>query len=72
MSPLERVQARTAALEALGLEGSASSREIRKAWKRVAFETHPDRSAGETAAFLRAKTAFEYLGGGRVAKLVEI
>jgi len=63
MSPLERVQARTAALEALGLEGSASSREIRKAWKRVAFETHPDRSAGETAAFLRAKTAFEYLGG---------
>lgn len=63
MSPIEKVTARSAALDALGLSGSASPEDIRNAWRRLAFKTHPDKMAGEATAFLKAKTAFEYLGG---------
>jgi len=61
MSPIQKVQARAAALETLGLAGSASPDDIRRAWKRLAFETHPDKSAGESGAFLGVNAAFEYL-----------
>lgn len=63
MSPIEKVTARSAALDALGLSGSASPEDIRSAWRRLAFDTHPDKMAGVATAFLEAKAAFEYLGG---------
>jgi len=63
MSPIEKVTARSAALDALGLSSAASPEDIRNAWRRLAFNTHPDKMAGEATAFLTAKAAFEYLGG---------
>src|SRR6056297_2432245 len=63
MSPIEKVTARSAALDALGLSGAASPEDIRNAWRRLVFNTHPDKMAGEATAFLTAKAAFEYLGG---------
>jgi len=50
---------------ALGLEASATQREIRAAYRRLARETHPDRTAGDTALerrFKRIARAYEVLG----------
>lgn len=50
---------------ALGLEASATQREIRAAYRRLAHETHPDRTAGDTALerrFKRIARAYEVLG----------
>ena len=61
MSPIERMQARQAAYELLGLEPSADSGTIRAAWRRAAFAAHPDRNGGDYAPFMRAKEAYELI-----------
>ena len=60
-SPIERMRARAEAFNVLGLSESAAPGEIRAAWRRVAFEVHPDRTGGDYADFMRAKAAYELL-----------
>ncbi len=43
----------------LGVAPRCSETELRSAFRRRAFETHPDRTGGSSAAFLRARRAFE-------------
>lgn len=61
MTPIEKVQCKADAISILGLCGSETRGEIRKAWKRKALETHPDQTGGDTALFLKAKAAYELL-----------
>ena len=63
MTPIERVRARAASLQALGLGQYASESEIRDAWKRIAMETHPDQTNGSQAKFAKAKAAYDMLRG---------
>ncbi len=50
----------TDAYTLLGVPRTATSEEIRKAYKRKAMATHPDRG-GSTEAFTAVKSAFELL-----------
>ncbi|WP_298770570.1 molecular chaperone DnaJ [uncultured Shewanella sp.] len=53
--------------EVLGVTKSASEREIKKAYKRLAMKYHPDRNPGDKAAeasFKEAKEAYEILTDG--------
>lgn len=61
MTPIERTRAKSVALQALGLGLYANPTEIRDAWRRIAFETHPDRNAEAQAEFARAKEAYDFL-----------
>jgi hypothetical protein len=61
MTPIERIRAKATALEALGLGHYASPVEIKDAWKRIAFDTHPDRNDTAHAAFAEAKAAYDFL-----------
>ncbi|MGI1661533.1 J domain-containing protein [Palleronia sp. KMU-117] len=61
MTPIERTRAKSVALQTLGLGLYANPSEIRDAWRRIAFETHPDRNAEAQAEFARAKEAYDYL-----------
>jgi hypothetical protein len=61
MTPIERTQAKSVALKTLGLGLYANPAEIRDAWRRIAFETHPDRNAAAQADFARAKEAYDFL-----------
>ena len=63
MNFVERVNALAGAREILGVGHRASVDEIRAAWKRLAFETHPDRNGGTRTAFDRAKAAYALLLG---------
>lgn len=49
------------ACEVLGVGADASAEEIRAAWKRAAFDTHPDRHGGTSADFDRARAAYHML-----------
>jgi hypothetical protein len=60
---VEKVVALAEAREVLGVGHGANSDEIRAAWKRMAFETHPDRNGGTRSAFDRAKAAYALLLG---------
>ena len=51
---------REAARQILGLEPSFSAAELKSAFRRRAFETHPDRG-GTAAQFLEVQAAFEFL-----------
>ncbi len=52
---------RADALRALGLPPLASQADIRAAWKRLAFETHPDRICGSESDFSRIRAAYDLL-----------
>ncbi|WP_298852367.1 J domain-containing protein [uncultured Ruegeria sp.] len=61
MEPVDKVRARTDALADLGLSPCASSREIRDAWRQIAFHSHPDHKDGDSSGFSRAKAAYDFL-----------
>ncbi len=48
-------------LHVLGLEGRPSHDEIKRAYKRRAAESHPDKHNGSSAAFIVVKSAFDRL-----------
>ena len=49
------------ALEALGIKGSASLAEIKRAWKRQALSSHPDKVGAGNEKFLAIQSAHEAL-----------
>ncbi len=61
MTPIEKGGARAAALRVLGLGPNVGALEIRAAWRRIVFETHPDRNTGTETEFTEAKAAYDYL-----------
>lgn len=61
MKPVDKIAARNSALADLGLSPSASSDEIREAWRNIAFRAHPDHMPGDCEDFSRAKTAYDFL-----------
>ncbi len=61
MESAEKIKARTEALYALGLDQSASSDDIRNAWRHIAFHGHPDQAHGDCSGFTRAKEAYDLL-----------
>lgn len=63
MEPIDRAQARAQALQSLGVSPGADAQEIRTAWKRAAFTSHPDKADGDLSAFITAKRAYEFLNG---------
>lgn len=63
MSFVERVNSLADARGVLGVGPQASIDDIRGAWKRVAFRTHPDRNGGRRADFDRAGAAYALLLG---------
>lgn len=63
MEPIDRAQARAQALQSLGVSPGADAQEIRTAWKRAAFTSHPDNAGGDLSAFIKAKRAYEFLNG---------
>lgn len=61
MTPIERVSAKSRSLSMLGLTAQATRTDIRKAYKSLAFETHPDRAQGSAETFARVAEAYHYL-----------
>lgn len=45
----------------LGVDAMASPQEVRKAWKRKAFDNHPDRGIGTDADLVRINQAYDVL-----------
>ena len=61
MSPIERVQELSEAQSILGVSASASKMEIRNAWKKLAFENHPDRTGGSDKVLADINAAYNLL-----------
>jgi len=61
MNFFEKAQARAYAQEILGLKGHPDHDEIRAAYKKLAFEKHPDRGEGTAEEFARIATAYALL-----------
>lgn len=55
---------RNAALRALGLDADASQAKVRRRYRELAMEHHPDRG-GDAGIFRRIREAMEKLGGRR-------
>jgi hypothetical protein len=58
------VTGRGEALRTLGLRQRASAAEVREAFRRLVFETHPDRQKGHEDEFARVREAYELLKDG--------
>ncbi|MEL7343234.1 MAG: J domain-containing protein [Pseudomonadota bacterium] len=71
MEPIDRAQARAEALQSLGASAGADAHEIRTAWKRAAFTSHPDKVDGDLSRFIQAKRAYEFLNGNGDADFLE-
>ena len=61
MTPIERVSARSKALSILGLEGNPTKSEVRKVFRKLAFELHPDRGNDTSDEFARVSDAYQLL-----------
>lgn len=61
MTPFERVKIRSKALETLGVSGNPSKTEIKKAFRKLAFEKHPDRGTGTHEEFALISDAYQLL-----------
>lgn len=61
MFPIERVAARTQAFKTLGVSSTATKSEIRKAYRMLAFELHPDRNPDGASAFSRIAEAYHFV-----------
>lgn len=49
----------------LGLTEHATDAQLEKAWKRAAYELHPDRNHGESKRFLEAHRAYDEIVASR-------
>ncbi|MEK6216511.1 MAG: J domain-containing protein [Boseongicola sp.] len=61
MTPVEKAQAVAAAQETLGVAAHATEVELRSAWKKLAFEMHPDRGTGTSHELANINTAYNLL-----------
>ncbi len=61
MTPVEKAQAVAQAQEMLGVAAHATEVELRKAWKKLAFEMHPDRGTGTSHELANINTAYNLL-----------
>lgn len=61
MTPIDKVQARATAFEALGIDVHATSSDIRAAWRRIAFEKHQGVGKAIQEEFAHAKQAYDFL-----------
>lgn len=61
MTPIERIQIRSQALSILGLKVSPTRSELRKVFRRLAFEKHPDHGNGSAEEFAAITDAYNLL-----------
>ncbi|MEM6386019.1 MAG: DnaJ domain-containing protein [Pseudomonadota bacterium] len=61
MSPIDRLASRTQAFQVLGVSGSPTKSDIRKAYRNLAFEKHPDQHPECGAEFSRITEAYRYI-----------
>ncbi len=61
MTPIDRVAQRAQAFTVLGVAATASRNDIRQAYRKLAFDTHPDHSPETTAEFVRITEAYRFV-----------
>lgn len=61
MTPIERVSARSRALALLGMTGSPSKSDIRKTFRQLALEKHPDHGRASDEEFATISEAYRLL-----------
>ncbi|MGI9388780.1 MAG: J domain-containing protein [Boseongicola sp.] len=61
MTPIEKAQAVADAQDILGVATHATEIELRKAWKKLAFEMHPDRGRGTSHDLANINAAYNLL-----------
>ena len=61
MTPFERVKAKAEAAAMLSVPISATQDELKLAWKRKAFQVHPDKMDGDETAFMEAQDAYAFM-----------
>ncbi|MGI9390597.1 MAG: J domain-containing protein [Boseongicola sp.] len=61
MTPIEKAQAVANAQDILGVATHATEIELRKAWKKLAFEMHPDRGNGTSHELANINAAYNLL-----------
>lgn len=61
MTPIERISRRSKALEILGLGGNPTKSEVRRVFRKLAFERHPDHGKGTPEEFARISDAYRFL-----------
>lgn len=61
MTPIERISARSKALSILGISGNPTKTELRKTFRKLAFERHPDHGKGTPEEFARISDAYTLL-----------
>lgn len=61
MSPIDRLASRNQAFEVLGVTGSPTRSDIRKAYRDLAFKKHPDQHPECGAEFSRITEAYRYI-----------
>ena len=61
MTPIERISRRSKALEVLGLDGNPTKTEVRRVFRKLAFERHPDHGNGSPEEFAQISDAYRFL-----------
>lgn len=61
MTPIERVTAKSNAYATLGLTAACSKSELRSAYRKLAFEMHPDHGKGTADDFREIAEAYKFL-----------
>ena len=61
MSPIDRVAQRAKAFTVLGVSASATQDDIRKAYRQLAFDKHPDRNPDTETEFARIAEAYRFV-----------
>lgn len=61
MTPIERLSVRNKALSLLGVSGQPTKSELRKAYRKLAFEKHPDHGRASADEFAQISEAYSLL-----------
>lgn len=61
MSPIDRVQRRSEMFSVLGVSRFSSKKDIRQAYRKLAFEKHPDRNPEAAPEFMAINEAYRYI-----------